>query len=717
MKGSASLACSKTCGTGMSAKHEPSSGVGGPRRFETTRWTLVRAAADRSSPDADAALATLCRTYWYPLYAYVRRRGHAREDARDLTQAFFVKLLEEGTIRVADPRRGRFRSFLLAALQNFVANQERRARTARRGSGRAPASLDFLDFQMAEGRYAKELAHTATPEQVFERRWAFTVLEAVVDQLGREYADAGKATLFLRHLAQLEATALAGTEGGHAPFFSPDSEWVGFVTDDHRLRKVSVLGGPPATIAELGGLARGLSWGSDDQIVFATDSSQGLRRVPAVGGEPGQLTGVDSMEEGTQHVWPEVLPGGRGVVFTVWSGAVASSHLAVLSLETGEVVPLLPGGSQPRYSPTGHLVYGAAGTLWGVGFDPDRLRLTGSAPVPVVENVNTNGVSGAANFSLAHDGSLAYIVGGVTDGIARRSLVWVDREGREEPLALPPRGYGRPRVSPDGSQVGLTIADPENTDVWVLELSEERLTRLTFDAATDMQPVWTPNGRHLIFSSDRDGSTQLFVKAADGTGGVERLTESETEQVAQSVTPDGRGLLVEVRSEEGGNDLALLSLEGDAEARALLDSRSTERNGEVSPDGRWLAYESDASGRFEVYIQPFPNVEDGKWAVSTDGGTRPVWAPDGREIFYAADSHLMRVSVQTDPTPELGVPEVVFEGAYGVGRGEHWREFDIAPTRQRFLMLRPGQGVARHRAQLVLIQHWLDELRRLVPGS
>ena len=180
----------------MSTKRDDSSGIGGPRQFETTRWTMVRTAGDASSPDAEQALTTLCRTYWYPLYAYLRREGHAREDARDLTQAFFVKLLEEGTIRVADPRRGKFRSFLLASLKHFVSNQLRRERTAKRGLGRAPTSLDFLDFEIAEGRYAKELAHAATPEQVFERRWAFTVLEQVVEDLRREYADLGKARLF-----------------------------------------------------------------------------------------------------------------------------------------------------------------------------------------------------------------------------------------------------------------------------------------------------------------------------------------------------------------------------------------------------------------------------------------------------------------------------------------------------------------------------------------
>ena len=180
----------------MSTKRDDSSGIGGPRQFETTRWTMVRTAGDASSPDAEQALTTLCRTYWYPLYAYLRREGHAREDARDLTQSFFVKLLEEGTIRVADPRRGKFRSFLLASLKHFVSNQLRRERTAKRGLGRAPTSLDFLDFEIAEGRYAKELAHAATPEQVFERRWAFTVLEQVVEDLRREYVDLGKARLF-----------------------------------------------------------------------------------------------------------------------------------------------------------------------------------------------------------------------------------------------------------------------------------------------------------------------------------------------------------------------------------------------------------------------------------------------------------------------------------------------------------------------------------------
>ena len=191
----------------MSPDDLPSSGIGGPRRFETTCWHVVRAAADPASPDAEEALATLCRTYWYPLYAYLRRLGHAREDARDLTQAFFVKLLEEGTLGVADPGRGKFRSFLLTALKHFVANHDREARAVKRGAGRAPTSVDFLDFQRAEGRYARELAHTATPEEVYERRWAFTLLEHVVTTLSEEYRDAGHATLF---------THLKGFLGGDA---------------------------------------------------------------------------------------------------------------------------------------------------------------------------------------------------------------------------------------------------------------------------------------------------------------------------------------------------------------------------------------------------------------------------------------------------------------------------------------------------------------------
>ena len=384
----------------------------------------------------------------------------------------------------------------------------------------------------------------------------------------------------------------------------------------------------------------------------------------------------------------------------------------MLSLETGEVSYLLPGGSHPRYALTGHIIYGIGGTLWAVGFDPVRLALTGRNPVPVLEHVNTKDASGAASFSLSQDGSLVYVAGAVTDGVPPRRLVWVDRDGRESPLGLPPRGYDWPRLSPDGTRLALNIVDPENTDVWVLDLRRETTTRLTFDAAHDLRPVWTPDGQQVIFASRREGAAQLFAKSADGTGDVERLTHSETELVRHSISPDGRLLVVEERSSDTGTNLALLSLEGDAEMQPLLRTEFTERNAEVSPDGRWIAYESNASGRFEVYVQPFPELDDGKWMVSVDGGTRPLWAPDGRELFFLDDSRLMVVAMESDFSVRPGTPEILFDEPFLQTPA---RNYDVAPDGRRFLVIRHGGDDPSTGHRVVLVQNWLLELQRLVP--
>ena len=518
--------------------------------------------------------------------------------------------------------------------------------------------------------------------------------------------------LYLRVLGRLDATPLRGTEGGSGPAFSPDGEWVGFLAADNTLRKVSVLGGTAVTIHETGSPVRGLSWGANDAIVFGSQS--GLMRVPAGGGEPEPLTFVEHERGETAHIWPDVLPNGRGILFTIWSGSAEDSHLAVVSLETGEVVHLLAGGSHPRYSSSGHIVYGVGGTLWAVGFDADRLAVT-TDRVPVVEHLNTKDISGAASFGLAHDGSLVYVAGGVTDGISRRSLAWVDRQGREEPLGLPPRGYDWPRVSPDGRRLALNVLDPENVDVWILDVDRQATTRLTFDAAHDLRPVWTPDGQRVIFASRREGHTQLLVQAADGTGVVEPLVDSEIELFPHSISPDGRLLVVEARSPEGaGTDLSLLSLDGDREALPLLRTEFTERNAEISPDGRWIAYESNASGRFEVYVQPFPDLDDGKWMVSADGGTRPLWSPDGHELFFLdPDGRLMVVPVETNESFRPGIPEVLMDNSFPQTPG---RNYDVAPD-GRFLVVRDAGATddpaTEHR--VVLVQNWLWELQRLVP--
>ena len=524
--------------------------------------------------------------------------------------------------------------------------------------------------------------------------------------------------LYVREIGQLEATPLRGTEGGNAPFFSPDGESVGFRTlSGDILKRVSVLGGPAVTIAELGAAPGGMSWGPDDSIVYMTVATDGLMRVPAVGGEPEVLTRVDA-EQGseTDHRWPEVLPNGRGVLFTAWSGSDETSRLAVVSLESGEITYLLPGGSNPHYSPTGHIVYGVGGTLRAVGFDAERLELTSNNPVPVVENVRTTS-QGAASFSLANDGSLVYVSGtGVTDTGPERTLVWVDREGLEQPVGAPPRPYSRPRVSPDGTRLAMEVQDPANPDVWIYDLARGTSTKLTFDEASDSRPLWSPTGHRVVFSSMREGERNLFWRTADATGPVERLTTSPNQQSAYAWAGDGQQVVFVELMNPGDYDIFALSVEGERTVEPLLQRPFSDTRPAVSPDGRWIAYDSRESGQAEVYVQSFPDLA-GKWQISTAGGTSPKWGPDGRELFYrdGQGQAVLVVPIDTEEGFAAGTPEVLFEGPY-LSEFPTGGQYDLAPDGQRFLMVKEGAATGDATpAEIVLVQNWFDELERLVP--
>ncbi len=298
----------------------------------------------------------------------------------------------------------------------------------------------------------------------------------------------GQRQLVVRALDQLEATPLAGLGNApRGPFVSPDGNWVGYF-DGNRLRKVSIFGGPPVTICDTLGGPRGTSWDPDDTIIFGAGAlTSGLWHVSAGGGEPQELTAPDP---GQSHQWPEILPGNEAVLFTIVSGAVENAQIAVLSIANGEVEVLIPGGSNPRYVPTGHIVYGVGGTLRAVGFDLERLEVT-SDPIPVLEGVITK-ASGAAEFGVSRDGSLVYVAGSPQVGLDRTS-VWVDREGREEALAAEPRAYTYPRISPDGSQVALDVRD-EEIDIWIWDFARETLRRLTFDPSND----WYQSGHRTV---------------------------------------------------------------------------------------------------------------------------------------------------------------------------------------------------------------------------
>jgi serine/threonine-protein kinase len=526
------------------------------------------------------------------------------------------------------------------------------------------------------------------------------------------YAGANNTSLFVRPLDQLDATPLTRLGEPYGAFVSPDGGWIGFFEGVSSLNRVAITGGPVVTIGRPGATAMGASWGADGTIIFATnDSATGLQRIADTGGEPTVLTRPNRAGGEGDHLWPEILPGGQAVLFTITATTrgLDQAQVAVLDRRTGAQTVLIRGGSQARYVPSGHLVYAAAGRLHAVAFDAARLAVLG-APVMVQPEVPTD-----AGWAVAADGTLVYVSGG--GPIVERSLVWVDRQGMETPIpGAPPRNYAFPRLSPDGTRLAIYIPDQE-IDIWLLNLARPTLRRATLDPTVDIFPVWRDD-RQLLFSSNRAGGVNLFAQAADGSGDVTRLTTSPNVQHANSVSPDGTRLVFTETAPTTAQDIMEFRLDGTGAVKPLVATLARERNAEVSPDGRWLAYEADISGRYDIYVRPFPDVASGQWHVSIDGdgGTRPLWARNSQELFYLSPTGaLMRVGVAPGKTWAPTAPTKLFEGHYGAAASQRGRTYDIAPDGKRFLMIKPIVDPTAAPASIVVVQNWDQELERLVP--
>ena len=401
------------------------------------------------------------------------------------------------------------------------------------------------------------------------------------------------------------------------------------------------------------------------------------------------------------------MPGGKAVLFSIGTrGSTENAQIAVLSLETGEQKLLLRGGSNPHYVPTGHLVYGVDGTLWAVPFDLGRLEVTGD-PVPVLTNVVTKD-SGAANVAFSMDGSLVY-VGGTTASTV----------GRATPLTEVTADYHQPRFAPDGQRIAVAIAELQgdisasDADIWVLYLDRGARTNLTSEG-NNFTPTWSPDGRRVAFSVSRPGRTDIFWAPADGSGPPEGLLVEDGDHRVTSWSPDGRTLAYYEFNPNGlDRDLWVLSLDGDPTPSPFLVGRFDERASTFSPDGRWLAYVSDKSGQSEVYVRPYPGP-GGEAIVSTDGGSEPVWAPDGSELFYRNGAQMLVARVESDPTFSTRPPELLFEAGYALeisGRPN----YDISPDGQQFVMVKMASESAGESAQINIIQSWFEELKERVP--
>jgi serine/threonine-protein kinase len=365
-----------------------------------------------------------------------------------------------------------------------------------------------------------------------------------------------------------------------------------------------------------------------------------------------------------------------------------------------------------------------------VRFDLVRLEVLGD-PVTVVEHVLMK-PTGAANYAVSGPGTLVYMPGGAAEQTPRRLLVWVDRKGLEEPLKAPLRAYGLPRVSPDGTRLAISILDQRNTEIWIWDLARETLRRLTFAPAMDALPVWMPDSRRIIFMSDRSGVLNLYSQAADGTGSVDRLTTSANPQWPSSITPDGTWLAGFDHLPRRDSDVVFFPLtgpvrrSGSGPVRGLgpsptepsADSRFNGWFGDFSPNGRYVAYQSSESGRLEVYVRPFPQVNRGRWQVSNGGGTRATWARSGRELFYLDGSNtLTTVPVQiSGSTFNAGKPVKVFDNKYVEPNPA--RHYDVSPDGQRFLMIKDSADDPNAMpASMVVVEHWFEELKQRVPAT
>ena len=523
----------------------------------------------------------------------------------------------------------------------------------------------------------------------------------------------------LRALEQLDPTTLVADGQPGNPFFSPDGQWVGFFDfADSTLKRVPVDGGPTVEICSLPDdlHIRGATWEADDTIVFGTNAvNSGLWQVHSGGGEPEQLTTSD----GVNHRWPEMLPSGDAVLFTIMpieaKGSVEEARLAVVSLEGGTPTLLNLTGAHPRYVPTGHVVYSVDGTLRAVRFDTGRLEVT-SDPIPVVDGVTTK-TSGAASFDVAQNGSLVYMRGSGPNETTQM-LVWVDRDGNEEPLPLPRQVYFTPRASPDGTRIAVVVREDGQDDLWVFDAATGAGLKLT-QGHRVRTLVWTPEGTRIVFSALEE-TFNLYVVATDGSGEAERLMASEgTDRLSPtSITPDGERLAFTRTFGAAASphrEIWEVLLDGDHMQVPLLQGEFMRGAAEYSPDGKWLVYRSDESGQMEVYAQPYPGPGP-VVPVSIGGGNKPWWASDGAEIFYRLEDRVMAVEVDTDGGFGVGEPRELFASDYAASWRGDPRQYHVRPD-GRFLMMREATQTTddENLTQIVLVQNWHQELKRLVP--
>ena len=511
--------------------------------------------------------------------------------------------------------------------------------------------------------------------------------------------EAGKTALYLRSMGSFDARELADTEGATAPFFSPDGQWLGYFVGG-KVHKMAVSGGPPqlvcdSPVSELGGAA----WADDGSVLVPSMNGSLMRAAPS-GGKCVEIVKPDAARG--ELLEPESLPGGEGILFASLGGFQTSqAHIAVLDLKTGKSQVIISQGTNPRYVEPGFVVFGRSGAILAAPFDPHGLKLLGQ-PFPVVERAMPDSAYGIEQFAVSRSGVLAYVAG--TRTAVKRRIVLADRKGVSTTVTADANSYEDLSLSPDGREIAMTV-EGASWNIWVYHLDRGTLTRLTFEN-DNRDPLWTPDGKRVVYTSLRNGLYGLYWRPADGSGPEELLSASKNWVFANSWSADGRFLAFGQQDAETGFDILILPVGGDRKPYPFVRSSFREWFGEFSPDGRWIAYESNESGRSEVYLRPFPGP-GGKWQVSTEGGARPEWSRDGRELFYFESDRMMRVTVDSGHALAVGRPELLFPcNCLNSGR-----YYEVTPDAKHFLLIQNAQPVSPV-AQINLVLGWGSELER-----
>jgi serine/threonine protein kinase/Tol biopolymer transport system component len=514
------------------------------------------------------------------------------------------------------------------------------------------------------------------------------------------YAASGedrKTQLYLRRLGSFENTPIAGTEGARCPFFSPSGEWLGFISEDNKVKKILLRGGSAVTLADDAGL--GGSWADDDTIYYLKTFTSGVYAVSAAGGQPRQVTKPESGPDDRAHVWPAPLPGNSGLLFTVWTGRTFNdARIEGLLFASGKRKVLIEGGTGGTYLPGGYLAYARNGALFVVGFDPKRLEVKGT-PMPVIEGVMTGASSGDAVFAVSDSGTLAFQPGTLMS--YPRNLVWVDRSGKVTNITQEIRPYNAPAVSPDGKRIALTLQG-STFDVWVYEMERDALTKVSF-GGDDYLPHWSPDGKALAYLSSKSGFLQVYVKHGILQGEESVVTGGPELKGLYDCTPDGREIIFARKNKDTGWDLYAAAIEGDHKPRPLVVMPFNQTTASVSPDGKWLAYVSDESGQKEVFVQAMSDPTT-RAQISSAGGTDPRWARSGNELLFRSKDQLMSVKFAPGAGLNPGKPVMLFEDK------AQWLGYDVAPD-GRLVVARDASDKAPG-TQINVVLHWFDELKQ-----